>query len=149
MKIEDIIKAKFINPQQKALINIRYTSNFLSNIQNDFMSDFGITMPQFNILRILRGAEKPLNVNSVKSRMIEVSPNITRIIDKLVLKKLIFRTTSKDDRREIFIEINNEGLELLKKIDQKNIETRFSPANLTDLESETLSALLDKIREGF
>ena len=149
MKIEDIIKTKFINPQQKALINIRYTSNFLSNIQNDFMSDFGITMAQFNILRILRGAEIPLNVNSVKSRMIEVSPNITRIIDKLVVKKLIFRTTSNEDRREIFIEINNEGLELLKKIDQKNIETRFSPANLTDLESETLSALLDKIREGF
>ena len=60
MKIDDAIKSKFDSPQTKALVNVNYTANFLSALANKFMSDYGLTMPQFNILRILRGAKESM-----------------------------------------------------------------------------------------
>lgn len=148
MKIDDIIQTNFKSPQQKAVVNVRYTSNFLSNSQNIFMAQFGITMAQFNILRILRGANKAINVNTVKERMVEKSPNTTRLMDKLVDKKLINRTHSKKDRRVVFVEININGLDLLSEIDLQMKDTKLIPNSLTDSEAEMLSNLLDKLREG-
>ena len=148
MKIDDITQTNFKSVHQKAVVNIRFTSNYLSNSQNIFMARFGITMAQFNILRILRGAKKAINVNTVKERMIEKSPNTTRLMDKLLDKKLITRTHSKKDRRVVFVEISLNGLALLSEIDVQMEETKLIPDNLTDEEAETLSNLLDKLREG-
>ena len=103
MKIDDEIKTTFQTPQQKAVLNVRYTSNILANSQNNFMARYDLSIPQFNILRILRGAKKELNVNTVKERMIEKSPNTTRLMDKLIEKGLIHRTRCEEDRRVVFI----------------------------------------------
>ena len=148
MKIEEIIKTNFKTPQQKAIVNLRFTANYFINFQNSFMLEFDLTMPQFNILRILRGAKDSLSVNSVKERMVERSPNLTRIMDKLVSKDLIKRFQCNDDRRAVFIEINEKGLELLQKIDFKMEKTNLFPQNLTNEEAEQLSYLLDKIRNS-
>ena len=91
MKIEEEINSKFDSVQIKAVVNLRFTSNWFASIQNEFMVVYGLTMPQFNILRILRGAKGALSVNTVKERMIEVSPNSTRLMDKLLTKQLIER----------------------------------------------------------
>lgn len=148
MKIDEIIKTNFKTPQQKAIVNLRFTANYFINFQNSFMLEFDLTMPQFNILRILRGAKGSLSVNSVKERMVEISPNLTRIMDKLVSKDLIIRFQCNDDRRAVFIEISQIGLELLQKIDFKMEKTNLFPQNLTDDEAEQLSYLLDKIRNS-
>ncbi len=148
MKIDEIIKANFKSSQQKAIVNLRYTANYFSNSQNVFMSEFDLTMPQFNILRILRGAKKAINVNSVKERMVEKSPNLTRIMDKLVAKKLINRFHCNEDRRSVYVEINKLGLDLLSKIDLKLGEANLFPKSLNDEEAEQLSFLLDKMREN-
>lgn len=148
MKIDDIIQTKFKSPQQRAIVNIRYTSNFLSAIQNAFMAEFELTMPQFNILRILRGAKTAINVNTVKDKMVEKSPNTTRLMDKLVAKKLIIRSHCQEDRRVVFLEISKSGLDLLEAIDIKSNRDNFFPSNLTEEEANTLSFLLDKIRDG-
>ncbi len=148
MKIDDVIQTTFKSPQQKALVNIRYTSNYLNNIQNNFMSDFDLSMPQFNILRILRGAKKEINVNTVKAKMIDKSPNTTRLMDKLVSKGLIKRSHCEEDRRVVYIEITKSGLKLLDQIDHKINESTIFPDNLSDDEAELLSSLLDKVREG-
>ena len=71
MKIEEAIQSKIENPHVRAVVNIRYTSNWMSTTQNNFMSQFSLTMPQFNILRILRGAKGSITVNTVKQRMVE------------------------------------------------------------------------------
>ena len=89
MKIEERVKANFSSEQQKVIINLRITSNFIAACQQQFMDRFDLTLPQFNILRILRGAKGPINVNTVKDRMIERSPNTTRLMDKLIDKGLI------------------------------------------------------------
>jgi DNA-binding MarR family transcriptional regulator len=113
------------------------------------MSSFGLTMPQFNILRILRGAGTEITVNTVKDRMIEKSPNTTRLMDKLIDKGLISRVRCGDDRRVVFVEITKDGLELLKQIDVKFEDEgeKFVPRQLTDEEAEKLSELLDKLRD--
>ena len=148
MKIDDIIKTNFKTPQQKAIVNLRFTANYFINFQNSFMLEFDLTMPQFNILRILRGAKGSLSVNSVKERMVERSPNLTRIMDKLVSKDLIKRFQCNNDRRTVFIEINENGLELLHKIDFKMDKINLFPQNLSNEEAEQLSYLLDKIRNS-
>ena len=148
MKIEDAINTVFKTPQQKAIVNIRYTSNFIYGIQTEFMMEFDLSMPQFNILRILRGAKKAINVNTVKERMIEKSPNTTRLMDKLVAKNLIIRSHSNEDRRVVFVEISKLGLTLLQNIDVKLAENNIFRDHLSDEESEILSDLLDKVRNA-
>lgn len=149
MKIDDEIKTTFQSAQQKAVLNVRYTSNILANSQNNFMANYDLTIPQFNILRILRGAKKELNVNTVKDRMIEKSPNTTRLMDKLIDKKLIHRTRCEEDRRVVFVEITQKGLDLLGVIDKEFTGSIFMPKSLSDEEANLLSDLLDKLREDF
>ena len=138
------INSKFKNNKVKALINIKYTANWLLSKEITFFKPFGISPQQFNILRILRGADQAVKVQVVKERMIERAPNATRLMDKLCDKKLIERVRCEDDRRVVFVEINKKGLSLLKKIDTElNIDFLNK---LTEDEAELLSGILDKIR---
>ncbi|SOU86257.1 MarR family winged helix-turn-helix transcriptional regulator [Tenacibaculum dicentrarchi] len=142
--ISEDIKSKFPNNKIKALINIKYTANWLSSNENDFFKPYGISPQQFNILRILRGAGKPIKVQVIKDRMIERAPNATRLMDKLCDKKFIERIRCKHDRRVVYINISKKGLELLTTIDTST-ELNFLD-NLTENEATLLSDLLDKIR---
>lgn len=147
MKIDEELKSNFKSPQQRAIVNIRFTSNYLGNIQNQFMSKYDLSMAQFNILRILRGAKDTINVNTVKERMIEKSPNTTRLMDKLIDKGLIERTRCTEDRRVVYVKISEQGLSLLAEMDKCLDVNTLIQANLTDEEANTLSDLLDKVRE--
>lgn len=146
MEIGEEIKSKFSSPQHKAIVNIRYTSNWMGQKQLAYMSQYDLTMPQFNILRILRGAKDFMSVNTVKERMIEKSPNTTRLMDKLIDKELIERVRCEDDRRVVFVKITDKGLELLAKIDSDFEDQFLFLKSLSDEEAEQLSQLLDKIR---
>ncbi|MCF8416007.1 MAG: MarR family transcriptional regulator [Crocinitomicaceae bacterium] len=149
MKIEDAIQAKFQSPQHKAVVNLRFTANFLSNIQNNFMAQFHLTMPQFNILRILRGAKDAINVNTVKERMLEKSPNTTRLMDKLIEKELIDRVRCNEDRRVVYVKISEKGLALLAEIDEQFKENSIIQLNISDEDAQHLSELLDKVRLSY
>ena len=138
------IKSKFVSSKVKALINIKYTSNWLSSKENEFFKPYAISPQQYNILRILRGAKDRVKVQIVKDRMIERAPNATRLMDKLCDKKLIERERCEHDRRVVYVKITESGLELLTTIDEnKNLSFL---ENLTNDEAEILSNLLDKIR---
>ena len=148
MKIDDVIQSKFQSSTQRAIVNLRYTSNFFGTKQNKFMAEFDLSMPQYNILRILRGAKGTISVNDVKDRMIEKSPNTTRLMDKLFSKNLIERVRCDSDRRVVYIKISEEGLKLLSVIDEEFSSQRASmfTGNLTEEEADILSDLLDKMR---
>jgi DNA-binding MarR family transcriptional regulator len=148
MEIGKEIKSKFKTPQQKAFVNLRYTSNWILKKQNSFMSKFELTMPQFNILRILRGAGEGvyLSVNTIKSRMVEISPNTTRLMDKLLEKKLIERERSIEDKRKVHVCISKTGMDLLSEIDTEFDSELTMIGRLSDQEAEFLSAILDKLR---
>ena len=138
------IKSKFDNEYVKALINIKYTSSWLDNIASKILKPYNISEQQYNILRILRGAGKAITVNSIKERMIQKSPNSTRLMDKLCDKGLINRVRCESDRRVVYIEISNNGLELLEKMDLVELEKYMH--SLSEKEVKTLNKLLDKIR---
>ena len=138
------INSKFENYKVKALLNIIYTANWITSIQSESFKDFGISQQQYNILRILRGANEPLKVQSIKDRMLERSPNATRLMDKLCAKNLIKRLPSEHDRRVVKIEITRQGLDLLNTIPNDMNKALFN--NLSEAEAEQLSDLLDKMR---
>lgn len=142
--IAEDIRSSFPNARIKALINILYTANWIKSHQNEFFKPHGISPQQFNILRILRGADKPVKVQEIKERMIERAPNATRLMDKLCAKGLIQRIPCPEDRRVVHILITDNGQELLKSID-KTLHLDFLN-NLTEKEAEKLSNLLDKVR---
>jgi len=138
------INSKFENHRVKALLNIIYTANWITSCQNEFFKEFGISPQQYNILRILRGAGEPLKVQTIKDRMLERSPNATRLMDKLCAKNYIERLPSEHDRRVVKIAIRQEGIDLLASI-PKNLNKDLIN-NLTEAEAEQLSNLLDKMR---
>ena len=111
------INSRFENNKIKALVNIKFTANWINSHENEFFRPYGISPQQYNILRILRGAEEPIKVQVIKERMIDRAPNATRLMDKLCEKKLIERTRCNKDRRVVYIRINESGLTLLKAID--------------------------------
>ncbi|RLD29155.1 MAG: MarR family transcriptional regulator [Bacteroidetes bacterium] len=138
------INSKFLNNKVKALLNIIYTANWINSQQNIFFKPYGISPQQFNILRILKGATKPLKVQTIKERMIERSPNATRLMDKLCNKELIERIACSEDRRVVHIGVTKKGLKILEDI-SKNMKDDYID-NLTNEEAIKLSDLLDKIR---
>ncbi len=138
------IQSSFPNEKVKAMLNIKYTSNYLNNIAEKYFTKHGISPQQYNVLRILRGAGKAINVKSVKDRMIEKSPNSTRLMDKLCSKNLICRARSEDDRRAVYVEITEIGLTLLKEIDEE--DGLMDCVALTEKEAKELNRMLDLIR---
>jgi len=138
------INSKFANNRVKALLNVIYTANWISSRQNEFFKDYGISPQQYNILRILKGAGKPLKVQTIKDRMLERSPNATRLMDKLCAKNYIERFPSEHDRRVVKIAISEEGMKLLKSIPISLNNDLLK--NLNEEEAEQLSNLLDKMR---
>ncbi len=138
------INSKFENNRVKAMLNIIYTANWITSCQNEFFKDYGISPQQYNILRILKGAGEPLNVQIIKDRMLERSPNATRLMDKLCAKNYIERLPSAHDRRVVKIAITKEGIALLESI-PKNFNKDLLK-NLNEKEAEQLSDLLDKMR---
>jgi DNA-binding MarR family transcriptional regulator len=138
------INSTFPNEKVKALINIKYTANWLDTIGNTVLKPYKISVQQYNILRILKGANEAITVNTVKQRMIQKSPNSTRLMDKLCDKKLIERTRCEQDRRVVYVKITNKGLELLSKINIDEFNNQMN--NITDNEAKLLNKILDKIR---
>nr|WP_321245535.1 MarR family transcriptional regulator [uncultured Psychroserpens sp.] len=138
------INSTFPNNRVKAMLNIIYTANWITSCQNEFFKDFGISPQQYNILRILKGAGEPLNVQTIKDRMLERSPNATRLMDKLCAKAYIERLPSEHDRRVVKIAITKQGMGLLESI-PNNLNKKLLQ-NLSEKEAEQLSNLLDKMR---
>jgi DNA-binding MarR family transcriptional regulator len=148
MKIEEALKQpKFGSARQKALINIMYTYSWVTGIQKDVFIKYDITPQQYNVLRILKGRyPNSICAGEIKEVMIDRSPDLTRLCDRLVKKELIERQVNEYNRRQALIKITSVGLELLKEMDPslKNMSKRFG--NLTEEEAEKLSDLLDKFR---
>ena len=147
MKIEQEIISKFKNEFHKAAVNLYYTSSFLYAKQQKILKEYGITLPQFNVLRILRGRHpEPATVNLLMERMVNKTSNASRIVEKLKSKKLVNRKQNNHDRRSVNVMITQKGLDLLEEIDK--IESNFYSdiQNLTKTEALEFNRILDKIR---
>jgi DNA-binding MarR family transcriptional regulator len=146
--IDEEIKSLFESEHQRALVNILFTANWLKNIHADALKKYDITTQQYNILRILRGAKGWMAMNDVKGRMIEKSPNTTRLADNLIKSEYIERRRCDEDRRVVFVQITKKGLAFLKKMDSdKSFDlSKDFAKHISKKEAKKVSALLDQIR---
>ena len=129
------------------IIKLLKTGASISDKLNKKIKTEGVSLPQFNVLRILRG-HKDGNVNlfMVQQRMVNRMSNTTRLIDKLIEKNLVKREICMDNRRKIELSITQKGLDLLVKLDPliSNEEEKLM-RSLTVNEKKQLFGLLDKI----
>ena len=149
MRLEDEIQQKsFRNQQQKAVINLLYTSGYLVNLFSDKAKVFDITRQQYNVLRILRGQNpKSASINLIKDRMVDKMSDASRIVERLRLKNLVERKISESDKRAVDITITEKGLNLLSDMEPtiNSIEEIFCKFSAEEL--ETFNNLLDKMRD--
>ena len=113
---------------------------FMSDEISCALHPYGLSIQQFNVLRILRGCqEKPASLQYITSRMIHKTSNTTRIVDRLLEKKLVKRKPCADNRRMVEINITEEGLDVLTTIDpvidkkENEVASRLSEKELTSL----------------
>lgn len=148
MALEDDIKqSKFRNEFQKAGINIIYTFNWLSERMKNLFEVHGLTLQQFNILRILRGAGQPLSTLQIRQRMLDKMSDTSRIVDRLIIKGLVKKEICKSDKRLVDVYITEKGKKILAKLDNHQDEMDGMLNNLTETEAKTINILLDKIRQ--
>lgn len=144
---KEIKQSKFKSEHQKMLINILFTSAWLSSKNSSSLKPFGISTQQFNILRILRGQHpKPATVNLLIDRMLDKNSNASRLVEKLRLKKLVERATCPEDRRAVNVLITQKGLNLLEEIDKQDSNFMKELKYLSEKEAEQINLLLDKLR---
>ncbi len=149
MRLEDEIQQKkFKSIQQKVMLNLIYTTNWLTAKQDFLFKDSDITVQQYNVLRILRGQyPNPCSIKLIKERMLDRMSDTSRIVDKLFTKKLLERNECPDDRRSVNVIISDKGLELLKSLDYIDDLSKQMLKSLSNEEIDSLNALLDKLRD--
>jgi DNA-binding MarR family transcriptional regulator len=133
---------------QEAIVALLRTTDLVRRRIGALVEPHGITVQQYNVLRILRGAGADgLPTLEVGDRMIEQTPGVTRLLDRLEVKELVRRQRCPKDRRQHLCWITPKGLAILQKIDA--VTTRATDEVLKGLktkEREALVRLLDAIR---
>jgi DNA-binding MarR family transcriptional regulator len=148
MELEKVIKQKAFQSQtHKLLINLIYTGNWLQLNVSKQLKQYELTSQQYNILRILRG-QHPQNatISLIAERMLDKSSNVTRIVDKLVAKKLVSRAKDPKDNRKVWIKITYKGLDLLQVIDAKMPPPQEVLNGLSEEEAKIINDFLDNLR---
>lgn len=151
MSIEKAIKnSSPLTLSSKTVINLMYTSRYMEEKAASTFKAHELTPQQYNVLRILRGQKgKPANLFTIQERMIDKSSNTTRLIDKLIQKRLVERQVCEKNRRKIEVFITESGIALLAILDTIVEEVNESMVeNLSTSELEKLNELLDKLRNN-
>lgn len=140
-------QSKFENSEQEVVLNIFVTANFLRMKNDDILGKYGLTTPQYNVLRILKGKHPEGYPRcDIISRMMDQAPDVTRLIDRLQKEDLVERFNSDIDRRLSLTRITEKGLLLLNRIKPELDEIqKLVSESLTKEERIKLSELLEKI----
>ena len=126
---------------KNAIISILQASAFISDVLLKGLKPHDISEQQFNVLRILRGQKGiAANLFTVQDRMVHKRSNTTRLIDKLIQKKLVKRNVCIKNRRKIELFITEDGLDFLKKIDP--ITDEIEKKILSNISSKDLNSLI-------
>lgn len=143
-------RSKVKIPEQEAYVSLTMTVDRLSHVFDSLLRTHGISQPQYNVLRIIRGAAPDsLPCQQIADRMITRVPDITRLLDRLAKQKLVSRDRSREDRRVVLVKLTKEGFRLLESLDEPITEIhRQQVAHLTKQELEQLMSLLARVREG-
>jgi DNA-binding MarR family transcriptional regulator len=137
----------FPNKATEAGLALLRTANIVRRRVEAIVEPQGISLQQYNVLRILRGAHGPLPTMEIAERMVEETPGITRMVNSLERKGLIRREHWRGDRRQVLCQITPAGLKLLEKLDEpvNEFDTK-SCGELTDEQLDHLIQFLAEVR---
>lgn len=144
--LNTVPQKKYRSSSQRVMLNILYTSNWLSGKIKEILDEESITMQQFNILRILRGAGTPLSLLKIRESMLDKMSDTSRLIDRMEIKNLVKKSSSENDKRVLEITLTEKGKRLLSRIDHKEDYLDSIVSNITEEEANIICKLLDKIR---
>lgn len=147
-RIEDEIKqSKFRSEGQKLIINLIYTYNQISGQMATMLQPHGLTMQQYNILRILKGQyPNPSTNNLVKDRMLDRNSDVTRLIDRMIRNGLVTRSSCEKDRRRVDILITKQGLDVLDAIQAQETDLDVIAHRLPEDQQRAMNDMLDRLR---
>lgn len=135
-----IQQSRFESPQQEAFLNLIVAANYMRELHERAVAEFGITLPQYNVLRILRGVFPEGHPRcDIAARMLDRAPDVTRIIDRLEEKQYVERDRTSRDRRHSMTKITREGLRLLETMEEtihaagQVMHSRLSPKDCKEL----------------
>ena len=143
---QDIQQSNFRNEFQKMGINLLFTANWLNEQINKMLAQEGITQQQYNILRILRGSATPLSTLKIRERMLDKMSDTSRIVDRLIAKELVIKSTCEKDKRLVDITLSPKGLNLVDQLDQFNDRIDALLKGINESEAQLMNQMLDKIR---
>ncbi|MEQ6118816.1 MarR family transcriptional regulator [Reichenbachiella sp. MALMAid0571] len=148
MKLEEEIKqAKFQDEWQKALLNIMYTGNWLTDNFMVISKKYAINDQHYNILRILRGKyPNCICPGEIKEVLVNKRGDLTRLLDKLVKMELVDRNINAENRRMVDVIITQKGLNLLAEMDPDVNQVENIKAHISEEDAKVLNDILDKIR---
>jgi DNA-binding MarR family transcriptional regulator len=145
---EEINQAAFKDHFHRAHVNLLFTAAWLNQKINKVLKPFEVSGQQFNILRILKGlGGQPASLKLITSRMLDKTSNTSRLIDKLVEKKMVVRTFCPQDRRQVDIRITETGIDTLQRCNdlvEKNLDA--IKINLSECQAIELNELLELVR---
>lgn len=147
MNVEKIIKTdKQIPVSSRTIIHLSLVESKINEIMTSALKPHGVSLQQFNVLRILRGQKgKPANLSTLNERMVTKMSNTTRLVDKLILKEYVDRMVCPSNRRKVEINITPQGESALSQMDLalKEAEDKLLK-NFTVQDLTALNVLLDK-----
>jgi DNA-binding MarR family transcriptional regulator len=135
----------FASPAHEAFVALLRTGHLLRRSVEAVVSREGLTSPQYNVLRILRGAGGPLPTMEIAARMIEPAPGITRLASSLAAAGLLRREQWSGDRRCVLCEITPAGAEVLERLERPVNELDASLGAI--LSAGRLAALIETLDE--
>ena len=149
LKLEIVQEAAFSSGEEEALLNLLRTSDCLQRTFHLKTRTWGVTSTQYNVLRILRGSHpNGLTCSAIGERMITAEPDITRLLGRLKTLKLIRQRRDKQDRRVVWTQISEPGLQLLKEMDPVILKApRELLGHLDKAELAELIRLLERARK--
>ncbi len=150
MGIQEDIKQKraFKNEYQKAIVNLLFTFGWLQEKIRIAIEPFDITMQQYNVLRILRGSHPdPISTQEIRKRMLDKMSDVSRIVDRLILKKLVVKRICADDKRLVDVTISDAGLALLVNMESYEVKMNAITHAISEQEAAELNRILDKMRD--
>jgi DNA-binding MarR family transcriptional regulator len=150
LKLEIAQQRPFSSVAEEALLNLLRTADGLQRFLQRKTKNWGVTSTQYNVLRILRGAQpQGLTCAAIGSRMITAEPDITRLLARLKALKLIRQQRDKHDRRAVWTQISEAGIKLLEKMDPviQQVPAELL-GHLDDTELTELVRLLESARKN-
>ena len=147
MNLEQEIKQKaFRSEQSKLIVNLIYTYNQLKSRIATVLKNEGVTMQQYNVLRIVNGSgEEGITTSEIREHMLDKMSDASRMVDRLESMELLLKQRDRDDRRVLHVLLTEKGQALVQRLMQQDTIDQLA-SGVKEESAQQLNKLLDSFR---